>query len=576
MMMTKTQDRFLKLEQIEASDLQPRKHFAPEGIAELVTSFREHGFDDGLSRLLVRPLNEVRLEHGDGSVHWFVQARSAEHRTPNAERLTSNGENDWETVATAESVEEAEAKAAGALRFELVCGERRWRAAGELGLKEVPVAVREMDDLEVLEKQLVENLDREDLTPMEEAMAYKRLIEMGQTQEQIASSLGQKRSHVKARLALCPLFGSPIAEAMERGEITHSHGFELAGVPSAALRLELLEKVLHPPDGSTGPWHVKVLRAHIDLNYQVALKLAKFDRTDADLVPVEIVDGERRWGGACTDCPFNVGREMCTNPECFQMKEIASHEKWRVAVTTRRPDVSTLPHAENAALWDESGSALAHHSEYVELGDVPSGDELRAKLPEGAVVQHWRKLVKGQSVPVVLGLDASGMVHDLARHAEAKKAAHLNGHMIFRDSEREDRLDKQRSATADPAAPRSEEDVAREAVRKVESRRGEVDRRNAEVVAIVKAASGCVRRGMLQLPKQFWGVLALGLLDAVDSAGELDELAARQGFELDAASVEKLSLGGRLGLVVDCLLQLSDGREQWAKLFGVNLKKVGR
>lgn len=566
---SKTVNRLVSPAQIRRSDLQPRKHFASDGIAELVTSFSEHGFDEGLSRLLVRPVNEVRIEHDEDSEHWYVQSR--EHGAG------SNGKSEqsaWETIGTAESDEKAKSLAQSLERFELVCGERRWRAANELGLKQVPIAVQNLDDLHTLQKQLIENLDRKSLTAMEEALAYKRLIEMGQTQEEIAQSIGQARTHVKERLALCRLFGTPVAEAIESGAITHSHGFELSQVPSPALRLELLGKILNPPDGSQAPWGVMALRAHIDLDYQAALKTAIFDKDDVDLVPVEIVDGERKWGGACTDCPFNVGRQMCTNMECFRMKEIADFARWASEEVESRKskgkNASTLTHQENEALWGDSGVSLVYHSPYVELTALPDASELKSGVD---CSYQWRAMIEDQNVPIILGRDANGDVHELARHDLAKRAAHLNGFVIFRDSPREVALDQEPSATTEVQSSKSEDSAKEETLSEKKKREAAVAARNAKIERIVKAAEARVRRGMLQPPKIFWQAAMLSLLDALNSAKLLIDLKSRRGGpegKDDALNeATKLPLGAQFGLVVESLILLTGDAEQWAKVFGV-------
>ena len=127
-------DRVLRitLDQIVPTPLQPRKHFREESIAELVASIRAHGV---LQPLVVRKV-------GPG--------------------------------------------------YELIAGERRWRAARAAGLEDAPAILREATDLEVLELALVENLQREDLNPIEEAQAYDRLAaEFHLTQEQISDKVGK-------------------------------------------------------------------------------------------------------------------------------------------------------------------------------------------------------------------------------------------------------------------------------------------------------------------------------------------------------------------------------------------------
>ena len=90
--------------------------------------------------------------------------------------------------------------------YEIIAGERRWRAAQAAGLHQVPVMVKEMDDREALEVALIENLHRSDLSPLEEAEAYSRLLEeFGHTQEQLAKAVGKSRSHVANMIRLLAL-----------------------------------------------------------------------------------------------------------------------------------------------------------------------------------------------------------------------------------------------------------------------------------------------------------------------------------------------------------------------------------
>lgn len=131
---------------ITPSPMQPRKEFAPEALKELVDSIRQHGI---IQPLIVRQI--------DG-------------------------------------------------RHELIAGERRWRAAQEVGLTEVPVIIRSATDLEVLELSLIENLQRTDLTPIEEAHGYARLAtEFGLRQEDIAVKVGRSRTSVANALRLLDL-----------------------------------------------------------------------------------------------------------------------------------------------------------------------------------------------------------------------------------------------------------------------------------------------------------------------------------------------------------------------------------
>ena len=149
----------INLANIVPSALQPRKNFAREALQELIDSVRQHGI---IQPLIVREL-----------------------ATASPSRHTGGG--------------------AGA-RFELIAGERRWRAAQEIGLTEVPAIIRRANDLEVLELSLIENLQRADLNPIEEAQGYARLAnEFGMRQEDIALKVGRSRAAVANALRLLDL-----------------------------------------------------------------------------------------------------------------------------------------------------------------------------------------------------------------------------------------------------------------------------------------------------------------------------------------------------------------------------------
>lgn len=141
-------ERTLPIERIAANPNQPRKTFDSAALAELAESLRQKGL---IQPLVVRPR-------------------------------------------------------AGTDTFEIVAGERRWRAAHLAGLAEVPVIVRDFDDDELLQVAVIENIQREDLNPLEEAMAYRQLLDrFGHTQEQLAEALSKSRSHIANLLRLLTL-----------------------------------------------------------------------------------------------------------------------------------------------------------------------------------------------------------------------------------------------------------------------------------------------------------------------------------------------------------------------------------
>jgi ParB family chromosome partitioning protein len=133
--------------------------------------------------------------------------------------------------------------------YQIVAGERRWRAAQRAGLKTIPIMVRELDDLAVLEIGIIENVQRADLNAIEEALSYKVLIEkFGQTQEIIAQTVGKSRSHVANTLRLLSLPDS-VQHYVTSGEMTAGHARAIANVPDpAALAREVIDKGLSVRD----------------------------------------------------------------------------------------------------------------------------------------------------------------------------------------------------------------------------------------------------------------------------------------------------------------------------------------
>ena len=176
------------LDLVVASPLQPRKEFAPDQLSELVDSIREHGI---IQPLIVRKVGD---------------------------------------------------------NFELIAGERRLRASQELGLKKVPVIVREASDRDVLEMALIENLQREDLNPVEEAQAYVRLAkEFGLRQEDIARRVGKNRATVANAMRVLDL-PSPVQDMLARGDLSVGHAKVILGAKNSSdqevLALEVAKKGL--------------------------------------------------------------------------------------------------------------------------------------------------------------------------------------------------------------------------------------------------------------------------------------------------------------------------------------------
>ncbi|MCX6741406.1 MAG: ParB/RepB/Spo0J family partition protein [Candidatus Parcubacteria bacterium] len=180
----------IPIEQIEANSEQPRKNFARLEMEELTNSIREYG--------IIQPLILTR------------------GLSPNRD----------------------------CPRYEIVAGERRWRAAQLVELKTVPAIVRTMTEMEKFEISLLENVQRQDLNPMERARAYQRLIEeFGLNQEQIAQKLGKARATIANNLRLLVLPTS-VQQAIESGRITEGHAKTLLSIEDTAKQEMFLKRIL--------------------------------------------------------------------------------------------------------------------------------------------------------------------------------------------------------------------------------------------------------------------------------------------------------------------------------------------
>ena len=138
--------------------------------------------------------------------------------------------------------------------FEIIAGERRWRAAQRAGLHDVPIIVHEASDSESLELAIIENVQRADLNPLEEAMGYQSLAEQYRySQDEIAKTVGKSRSHVANTLRLLKLPAS-IKQYIDAGKLTAGHARALIGMPEAkaeAMARDIVERGLNVRDVET-------------------------------------------------------------------------------------------------------------------------------------------------------------------------------------------------------------------------------------------------------------------------------------------------------------------------------------
>ncbi len=209
------------LENIIPNPRQPRKIFRDDDprLLELSASIKEYG--------LLQPLVVTRLDH-----------LPVEY-TP----APAPGGDDWFSGSTDES-----AASTNVVSYQIIAGERRWRAARLAGLVEVPVVVKEVTPLEMLELALIENIQREDLNAIEEALAYQALIsDFGLTQEQVAKQVGKDRSTITNSLRLLQLTAK-VREALvnpyEYPNFTEGHARALVGITRAEDQVAAMGKII--------------------------------------------------------------------------------------------------------------------------------------------------------------------------------------------------------------------------------------------------------------------------------------------------------------------------------------------
>lgn len=176
---------YLPISQVESCSSQPRKHFDPESLQELADSITEHG--------IIQPLTVRRLASG---------------------------------------------------YYQIIAGERRWRAARMANLSDVPAVIIEADDKKAMELALIENLQRQDLNPLEEALGYQTLMnEYGLTQEEAAGRVGKSRPAVANALrllGLCP----EVQERVRKGELSAGHARAILQLKSEKKQQEAAQKIV--------------------------------------------------------------------------------------------------------------------------------------------------------------------------------------------------------------------------------------------------------------------------------------------------------------------------------------------
>lgn len=274
---------------ITPSPTNPRKHFDPVALDELTVSVRKHG--------VIQPV--------------LVRAGTS----PKDKRVI----------------------------WELVAGERRYRAAKAAGLEEIPAIVRSLTDAEALELQVIENLQREDLHPLEEAEGYELLLKRhGYTAEDLAGKIGKSKAYVYARFKLAALTPKGRA-AFYAGKLNASTALLIARIPVPALQEKALAEITAVDYQGEPEFSVRDAAHYLQEHYMLRLADAPFPPADDKLLPK---------AGSCAACPKRTGNQpelfgdvkgadVCTDPECFDAKKAAHLARARATAEAKGQTVIT-------------------------------------------------------------------------------------------------------------------------------------------------------------------------------------------------------------------------------------------
>lgn len=280
------------LECVRPSTTNPRKHFNQTALAELAESIKQHGV---AQPILVRPIERA----GNSIVY-----------------------------------------------YEIVAGERRYRASSLAGYSTVPAIVRTLSDVEALEIQVIENLQRADLHPLEEAEGYEQLMKLHHfTADQLADKVGKSRAYIYARLKLCAL--EPAArQSFFDGALTASTALLVARIPVKKLQQEAVKEITQENYGG-GVMSTRDAQRHIERKYMLQLKDAPFKTSDEKLCPA---------AGSCGSCKKRTGNQpelfsdiestdVCTDPVCFGEKREAHTKRLRIQAGANGQTIISGPEA---------------------------------------------------------------------------------------------------------------------------------------------------------------------------------------------------------------------------------------
>lgn len=309
-------------------------------------------------------------------------------------------------------------------RYELVFGERRWRATKKAKLPTILSLVRVLDDEQCEEIMVVENTKRSDLHPLEEAEGYERLHKIhGKSVDEIAAKVNKSPAQIYARMKLCAL-GKKAREAFYAGELDASKALLIARIPHEDLQLEALKAIgekktwledltLNRDDRQiTVPISYREAFHIVQSRYMLRLADAPFDRASSTLTKA----------GACTACPKRTGNQkelfadvksadVCTDPKCYREKLDAHWAEIKAAAK----DTGNKVVSEKGELFDASGH-LSYNSGYEDL------DSTKYDSKTGRQKKVRDLVGKQKGVEIVFARDKQGGIHELVKKAAVTQA----------------------------------------------------------------------------------------------------------------------------------------------------------
>lgn len=456
----------LPLAQLRESKTNPRRALAAEALTELTASLKTYGL---LQPILVRPL--------DG-------------------------------------------------HYEIVCGHCRFRAAKAAGFATIAAQVRELDDKAALEIQLTENLQRADLTELEEAEGYRRLRDdYCYSVDDLVARCGKTKAYIYARLKLCAM--TPAAmKAYAAGQISASVGLLVARIGNAAFADQALKEILNRATHRDVSY--REAAELVQVNYMLRLADAAFPTNDATLIKA---------AGTCTACPKRTGncpdlypdvkgKDICTDPACYRNKTDAQAQ--RVLGAARKDGLTVLAPKQAEKMFDPYGGGMRYNAPYV-TADTKAWEYSNKG-------ETFKKLLGKHAPPATVAIDPkSGTLVELYAKKDLDTALRAAGKKVHRASS--------------GGSGRSAKDAR--------AARVQTACRNAVLGALVASAEKSPSSA------EWWAALASA---AIQRAWHdtLKEVVARRGLEVDRskqgmdeallALVRKNSAGVNRGLLLEVML----------------------